>query len=44
MLEKNKKKLERKNRSTWTPYYQRIVENKKAYNRKKIKKGLDIQD
>lgn len=44
MLEKNRKKLERKNRSAWTPYYQRIVKNKKVYNRKKFKKGLDIQD
>lgn len=42
MLEKNKKKLERKNRNTWCPYYERTTKNKKAYTRKeKHKKGWD---
>lgn len=42
MLEKNKKKEERKNRPTWKPYYQRVTKNKKAYNRNdKHKKGYE---
>ena len=32
MLEKNKEKQKRKERATWTPYYERVVKNKKAYN------------
>lgn len=34
MLEKNRKKAERKNRPLWNPYYQRVVSSKKAYKRK----------
>lgn len=34
MLKKNKEKLERKNRSTWAPYYSRITKDKTKYNRK----------
>lgn len=33
MLEKNIKKEERKNRPLWTPYYNRVVKNKKVYRR-----------
>lgn len=34
MLEKNIKKQERRQRETWSPYYQRVTKNKKAYTRK----------
>ena len=34
MLEKNIKKAERKNRPLWNPYYQRVIDSKKAYKRK----------
>ena len=39
MLEKNKEKQKRKERATWTPYYERVVKNKKAYNRKEKHRG-----
>ena len=29
MLEKNIKKLKRKNRDTWSPYFQRVIEDKR---------------
>ena len=35
MLEKNIKKEERKKRPLWTPYYNRVVKNKKVYRRNK---------
>lgn len=43
MLEKNIEKQKRKNnRQMWTPYYQRIVKNKKQYQRHtKHKENLD---
>ena len=34
MLDKTKKKLEQKNRSTWSPYYSRVTKDKIKYNRK----------
>ena len=34
MLEKNIKREKRKERPIWTPYYQRVVKNKKIYSRK----------
>lgn len=39
MLQKNIDKLNRKSRNTWTPYYERVTKNKKAYNRKEKHKG-----
>lgn len=42
MLEKNKKKQERKNRPLWTPYYERVTKDKTKYDRKKHKKTIDI--
>ena len=46
MLEKNKKKEERKNRPTWKPYYQRITKNKttkgtKGFGRNTIKYAVN---
>ena len=39
MLEKNKEKQKRKERATWSPYYEREEKNKKAYNRKEKHRG-----
>ena len=39
MLDKNKEKQKRKDRATWTPYYERVTKNKKAYNRKEKHRG-----
>lgn len=41
MLEKNKEKQKRKERSTWTPYYERVTKNKKTYNRKEKHRKKD---
>lgn len=42
MLQKNIDKQKRKDRNTWTPYYERVTKNKKAYNRKQKHKGKEF--
>lgn len=42
MLEKNKKKIDRKKRNTWEGYYPRIVKDKTKYNRKKFIKHKNL--
>ena len=39
MLQKNIDKEKRRQRQTWTPYFQRVTKNKKAYNRKQKHRG-----
>lgn len=40
MLEKNKKKQQRKDRATWTPYYSRVTRDKTKYSRKQKHKSV----
>ena len=41
MLEKNKKKEERKNRDTWVGYFPRVTKDKKKYSRKEKHKNKE---
>ena len=43
MLQKNVEKQKRKNRPVWTPYYTRVVRNRKAYTRKEKHRNKYIQ-
>lgn len=43
MLEKNKKKIDRKKRNTWEGYYPRVTKDKTKYSRKEKHKLISCK-